>query len=451
MKDKERFGAESIIRDLKQAGYQAYLVGGCVRDLLLHREVHDFDITTSATPEEILAVFQKKGDTCYKTGMQHGTITVRRNFNYEVTTFRRDGVYEDCRHPSTVSFSSSLRDDLERRDFTINALCIDIGTSTGCHIIDYFSGQEDLTNKVIRAVGDPYKRFQEDALRILRMLRFAVKLGFQIEEKTFDAAVAAAPLLRKISAERIKKEMDSILMGDPEQLSLYLDDRTVQILGVLFPEVEASHKLDQKTDWHQYPLWEHIVRAMLSIQKDSDLRWTMFFHDFGKLTRNQQKEDGRLSYHGHALVSSEIAQHYMEQYRFSKKESMRVGKLVELHDSYFSRKENQIRGRVLKYGLDTVLDLCKVQIADSMAQAPKGQEEIKTVEYVQQVVLSYQKNHFVFSRDGLAVDGYDLKQIGIPAGPQMKEMMEKLLLYVVYHQEENTKERLLKLAEKWKN
>ena len=266
-------GAAKILHTLEDAGFEAFVVGGCVRDSLLGREPHDWDITTSAGPQEVKALFPRTIDT----GLKHGTVTVLMGREpYEVTTYRIDGDYLDGRHPSEVTFTSSLREDLQRRDFTINAMAY----SESRGLQDCFDGVSDLENGRIRAVGDPMKRFGEDALRIMRAVRFAAQLGYEIEEETVQAMKALAPTLSKVSAERIAAELEKLLVSPhPEKLRMAYE---CGITAVILPEFDRCMETPQHNPHHKYSVGEHTIQSMLHVRPNRILRLTMLLHDFGK-------------------------------------------------------------------------------------------------------------------------------------------------------------------------
>ena len=264
---------QAIIGKLEEAGYEAYAVGGCVRDSLIGRIPGDWDITTSAKPGEVKALFARTVDT----GIQHGTVTVLMDkMGYEVTTYRVDGEYEDGRHPREVEFTASLLEDLKRRDFTINAMAY----NDRCGIVDIFGGRQDLKDKIIRCVGDAMERFSEDALRILRAVRFSAQLGCTIAESTRQAVSSLAGNLKHISAERIQAELVKLLLSDNPQ---YLKDAwELGITAVILPEFDAIMKQEQNTPHHCFTVGGHTLKAMELVKPDKVLRLTMLFHDMGK-------------------------------------------------------------------------------------------------------------------------------------------------------------------------
>lgn len=369
--------AQTIFDLLYQLEPESYFVGGCVRDSLLRRPVHDWDLTTKALPERVMEHFQAAGYQVIPTGLKHGTVTVvMDHIPFEITTFRSEGVYVDNRHPSAVEFCTTLEDDLSRRDFTVNALAMQ-PTATGMQITEDLHGEEDLRNRIIRCVGDPNERFQEDALRILRMLRFAVKLGFSIEEKTFEAAVRHRALLKKISAERIKTELDGFLMGDEQALPLYLDQRTMDILQEVIPELAVTYHYDQNTHWHEFDLWEHICRAMISCPQEPILRWTMLLHDLGKPAVRTEKENGESSYLRHAKVSEKMAEEILNRLRFSNHEKQEILFYVGHHDNHLAPARRLLMRKLSRYGMERTRNLGAVNCADKRG---RGSSRMKNLE-----------------------------------------------------------------------
>ena len=291
-------GAGQVLKTLHGAGFEAYVVGGCVRDSILMHTPQDWDITTSAKPNEVKALFRRTVDT----GIRHGTVTVLiGNEGFEVTTYRIDGAYEDGRHPKSVTFTASLDEDLKRRDFTVNAMAY--SEETG--LIDLFGGLEDLKARVIRAVGDPTERFTEDALRMMRAVRFAAQLDAVIEKKTLQGIRALAPNLRKVSAERTRVELEKLLVSDhPEEMRvLYETGLTAQFL----PEFDACMTCEQHNPHHCYTVGEHIIHALCAVRSDKVLRLTMLLHDIGKPQCRTTDENGIDHFHGHVALGAKMA------------------------------------------------------------------------------------------------------------------------------------------------
>ena len=341
-----------IIETLYSNGYEAYAVGGCVRDTLLGRTPKDWDITTSAKPEEVKALFNHTIDT----GILHGTVTVMLNHEgYEVTTYRIDGEYEDARHPKEVTFTANLVEDLKRRDFTINAMAYNHKVG----LVDEFDGVKDLENKIIRCVGNPMDRFSEDALRMLRAVRFAAQLGFSIEDKTQEAVKALAPTIKKVSAERIQVELVKLVTSEhPDEM------RTVYELGltkIFMPEFDTMMETKQLNKHHMYTVGEHSIQSMLNIRADKVLRLTMLLHDVGKPQCRSTGEDGQEHYYNHPKVGADISKDILKRLKFDNDTIDRCYKLILYHDDRPAMTQRSIRKSISKIGLQQYPSLFEVK------------------------------------------------------------------------------------------
>lgn len=424
-----------IIEALEGAGFEAFAVGGCVRDAVLGRTPADWDITTSAMPEEVKALFPRTIDT----GIQHGTVTVMKNHvGYEVTTYRIDGEYEDARHPKEVSFTSNLIEDLKRRDFTINAMAYN--DSVG--LVDEFDGIGDLKNKIIRCVGEPKDRFGEDALRMLRAVRFSAQLGFAVEERTKAAISELAENLQKISAERIQVELVKLLVSDhPDYLRAAYE---TGITAVILPEFDACMNCEQNHPFHIYNVGEHTLQSLLHVEKDKVLRLTMLFHDFGKPLTHSKNEEGISKFYGHPAVSAELARDIMRRLKFDNDTTDKVKKLVAEHDRFIKNEPNRVRRAVSKIGKELFPYFLKVRRADILAQSPENQKErLEELEKLQKIYEDILAKEQAVSVKELAVDGKDLLSIGVEQGRQIGEILNNLLDVVLEEPEKNTKEILL--------
>ena len=426
-----------IIEKLEEAGFEGYAVGGCVRDTLLKREPDDWDITTSAKPLEVKALFPKTFDT----GIQHGTITVLMGKEpYEVTTYRIDGEYEDSRHPKEVIFTGNLVEDLKRRDFTINAMAYNPKVG----LVDEFDGMKDLEEKIIRCVGDPMERFTEDALRIMRAVRFSAQLGYDIEEKTLESIQKLAPTLKNISAERVCVELVKLLTSDnPDFLrKAYETGITAQVL----PEFDAMMETEQNHPHHCYSVGEHTLHGMENIEADKVLRLTMLFHDMGKPRLKTTDEEGVDHFHGHAELSAEMAREVMHRLRFDNDTIKKVTTLVKYHDLKIELRAKCVRRAMVKVGVDLFPYLLKVKKADFLAQSmyKRGEKE----EELKQLTILYEKimeeKNCVSLKD-LAVTGRDLIEMGMTPGKEIGETLNRLLDIVIEEPEKNTKEELMQL------
>ncbi len=425
-----------IIGTLSQAGYEAYAVGGCVRDSILGRQPNDWDITTSATPLEVKELFRRTVDT----GIQHGTVTILiDNEGFEVTTYRIDGEYEDSRHPKDVKFTASLAEDLARRDFTINAMAY----NDEMGIVDLYDGIGDIQKKVIRAVGNPLKRFEEDALRILRAVRFAAQLGYSIDEDTRKAIGVIAPNLEKISAERIQTELVKLVTSEnPDFFRMVYE---TGITAIIMPEFDRAYKCQQNHPHHVFGVGEHCVQSMLYIKNDKALRLTMLLHDMGKPECKSTDDNGINHFYGHAVKSREIAREIMARLKFDNDTRDKVVKLTGFHDIKIELTEKSVRRAVNKVGEDLFLPLLEVKKADSLAQNPEFQQE--KLKILDELLKIYQvivdKNQCV-SLKSLAVKGSDLINAGMKPGKEIGEKLNEMLDYVLDNPEDNNKEFLLK-------
>ena len=422
-----------IIDELNRRGHEAYAVGGCVRDALLGREPEDWDVTTSAEPQEIKDIFPVAIDT----GIRHGTVTVRIDGeNYEVTTFRTDGNYADHRRPEEVYFTKSLEEDLLRRDFTINAMA----WSTG-RLVDLYGGQQDLANGIIRCVGDPFERFTEDALRILRAFRFAAQLDFVIEEQTREAIKAHREDLRYISAERIQTEMTKILTSPHPEI--IRDMYELGVTEVILPEFDPLMKVEQRNPHHCLSAGEHTIKAMQEIEPKPVLRWAMLIHDMGKAVCHQF-EDGKDKYKGHAKVSEQYARDIMNRMKMDNATSRAVTKLVRVHDDRMPAEPRTVRRAINRIGEDLFEDYCKVRRADVLAQSMYLREEkIKNLDDINALYKQILAEKQCVSLKDLAVTGSDLIAEGIEPGPEIGEILQQMLEWVIDDPAMNEKEKLL--------
>lgn len=425
----------AIIHTLQAAGYEAYAVGGCVRDSLLGREPDDWDITTSARPEETKALFRRTIDT----GIQHGTVTVLMNrTGYEVTTYRVDGEYEDGRHPKEVSFTASLREDLKRRDFTINAMAYNDEEG----LVDAFEGKEDLRQGRIRCVGDADERFTEDALRIMRAVRFAAQLGFSIEERTKQAIRGHAGNLRQVSAERIQVELTKLAVSPhPEFLRIAWE---CGITGVILPEFDALMELAQRNPHHCFTAGEHTLHAMAAVRADKCLRLAVLFHDFGKAQCLSTDERGTDHFHGHAAVSARMARQILRRLRYDNHTTDLVCELVYWHDCQVLPERKAVRRAVARIGAERFPLLLEVKAADLAAQSDyRRAEKEEQLDMLRAVYEEICREGDCLSLKELAVTGRDLIQAGIAPGPALGETLKALLELVLEDPAKNTKEYLL--------
>ena len=424
-----------IINNLQLAGYDAFAVGGCVRDSILARKPQDWDITTSAKPEAIKEIFRRTVDT----GIEHGTVTVMiGKDSYEVTTYRIDGAYEDSRHPKEVRFTNCLEEDLRRRDFTINAMAYNDADG----LVDIFSGMEDLKKGVIRCVGDATARFSEDALRILRGIRFAAQLGFEIDEETKEGMKLLAPTLENISAERIQVELVKMLTSDRPELI-----RTAYELGitkVFLPEFDRMMETKQETLHHMYTVGEHTIHAMMNVRNDKILRLTMLLHDTGKPEYKTMDEDGVAHFKMHALGSERIAKEVLRRLKFDNDTLHKVTRLVLNHDYRMPAVPKNVRRAMNKIGEDIFPYYMEVRRADVLAQSEyQRAEKLKNLDEVEQTYAEIIEKGQCVSLKELAVTGRDLIRAGMKPGKEIGEKLNELLNLVIENPEMNTRETLL--------
>lgn len=424
-----------IIHTIWAAGFEAYAVGGCVRDSILGRVPDDWDITTSAKPEDIKKLFKRTIDT----GIEHGTVTVMLGKEgFEVTTYRIDGEYEDSRHPKEVTFTSNLREDLKRRDFTINAMAYNDEVG----LVDIFEGILDIEKKVIRCVGNAKERFTEDALRMMRAVRFSAQLGYSIDEGTKEAIKELAPTLQKISAERIQVELVKLVTSNnPDYLRIaYETGITVQVL----PEFDLCMKTEQNNPHHMYSVGEHTLWAMKYIQADKVLRLAMLFHDMGKPEALTTDEKGIHHFYGHNEISSQIAREVLRRLRFDNDTIHKVERLVFYHDYRPNLTDKSIRRFVTKIGKELFPFYLLVQKADAMAQSEyKREEKLHNIETADKIFQGIMEREECLCLKDLAVTGKDLIDLGIKPGKEIGEILNKFLEMVIENPELNQKEILL--------
>lgn len=420
---------------LQSAGFEAYAVGGCVRDSLLGKTPNDWDITTSAKPEDMKSVFADFH--CIDTGIKHGTVTVVIDGEpLEITTFRLDGEYEDNRHPKSVTFTSNLGADLGRRDFTVNAMAY--SKMTG--IVDLFGGQNDLKNKIIRCVGDPDRRFNEDALRILRALRFASALDFEIEEKTAQSLLKNRALLGNISEERIAKELLKLVCGKGAKRIL---TDFAPVLFEILPELQPMYKNSHDNPHHCYDIYEHTLIAVESIDPEPTLRFAMLLHDCGKPAVKKFDENGVAHFYGHQRISAEISAQILARLKVSNKFRDEILFLVSNHDRWELYENTEKMPRYLsKFGLDGVLNLLKVMRADVLAQSPEYRYRLDQIADAEEIAKNLAAQKPCLSLSELQINGRTLMDIGIPQGRKLGAVLAQLLDEVIDGVTKNTQEAL---------
>lgn len=429
-----------IIERLESCGHEAYAVGGCVRDSILGKEPADWDITTSASPEEVKALFTHTIDT----GIAHGTVTIMcGKCGYEVTTYRIDGEYKDGRHPESVAFTNLLSEDLRRRDFTINAMAYN--QTEG--LVDLFGGMQDLQDGVIRCVGEATERFSEDALRMLRAVRFAAQLGFSIEKATYDAICALAPTIARVSMERIMVELVKLLTSDyPEEM------RTVYACGlsaVFLPEFDAMMETPQHTVHHQYSVGEHTIHALMAVPAERILRLTMLFHDVAKPVCRTTDEAGNDHFYGHPEIGAEMTGQILRRLKFDNDTIRSVKRLVRFHDMRPVLQEKNVRRSIVKMGLESFPEIFAVKRADTLAQSMyMRQQKLDAIDQFEALYDRIIEKQVCVQKKDLALNGKDLLELGVPQGKKVGEILDLLFAQVIEEPAKNTREELLTEAKR---
>ena len=419
-------GPGDVMTILALDGFESYVVGGCVRDSLLGLEPHDWDICTNATPQEVLEVFAKRNIKTIETGIKHGTVTVCLwGERYEVTTFRIDGAYSDGRRPDSVSFTSSLQEDLSRRDFTINAMVY----AEVPGLIDPFGGEKALRDKVISCVGNPADRFGEDALRIMRALRFASTYGFRIDSGTEAAIHQLAPALCNISSERINAELCKLLCGQGvlDVLLNYSD-----VMTTIIPELAPCVGFEQNNPYHQYNVYDHIAHAVANYKgNDISVKVALLLHDIGKPQCYTEDERGG-HFHGHGVPSHDIADVVTKRLRFDNKTRNEVLELVLYHDAVIEPTPKTVRRWLNKIGKERFCQLLCVRMADILAHAANTQESrIVRCNSLAALIEDVVAKDQCFSMKDMALGGKDILGMGVPEGVRVGEILNTLLDEVI--------------------
>ncbi|MBO5105768.1 MAG: HD domain-containing protein [Clostridia bacterium] len=427
---------EFALNKLNFAGYEAYIVGGCVRDILRGEAPSDYDITTSAEPEQTKAVF--KGERIIETGLKHGTVTlIKDGTPLEITTYRIDGDYTDNRRPNSVKFTKTLTEDLARRDFTINAMAY--SKKTG--VVDAFGGQEDLKNGLIRSVGDADHRFNEDALRIMRALRFASVLGFKIENETKKSIIKNRNLLNNISVERIATELVKLLCGKNAKdiiLEYY------KVLEVILPEIKGMQGFDQKNRWHIYDILNHTALTVQNSPATPVFRLTALLHDCGKVDTFFVDDNGVGHFYGHPEVSNKKAQTTLKRLKIDNATSDTVLTLIKCHDMPIEPTKPAVKKVLNRLSPDIFFKLLDVKRADNLAQNLELTKDVLvTIDNIEKIAKEIINSGECFSLKDLAIGGNDLINVGIPAGKELGKALDFLLDAVMNEKVENEKQALL--------
>ena len=433
-------GVSRALTMLESAGFEAFIVGGCVRDALRGITPKDYDITTSALPEETKSVFRDY--RVIETGIQHGTVTVMmEGMPLEITTYRTEGTYSDNRHPDSVSFTTSLREDVARRDFTMNA----IAYSPARGLLDHFGGAEDIRGGIIRCVGDPDTRFREDALRMMRGIRFASALGFAIEENTAAAIRENKERISAVSAERIRVELTKLLCGVNVK-NVLMD--WWDVLGVVIPEILPMHGFDQKTPYHIYDVWEHTAVAVSETPPMTHLRLSALLHDVGKPPSFFTDEKGIGHFYGHPVVSEKMAEEILTRLKYDNVTRRRVVTLVREHDRIIEPTEPAVKRALSRLTPEVFFNLLAIKRADNLAQSPDYRDRLETYDRIESIAQNILAKNECISVSTLAVNGSDLIALGMKPGKEIGDMLNQLLEQVIRGKLENDRNVLLAYVKK---
>ena len=422
---------------LKESGYQAFLVGGCVRDELMEKKVHDIDIATSALPEQTAEIFEKL--VVIPTGLKHGTVTVLfEKTPVEITTFRTEGAYSDNRHPDFVRFSKSITDDLSRRDFTMNAIAKD---ENGI-LFDPFGGKEDIEKKLIRCVGNAEERFKEDALRILRALRFSAVLSFSIEEETARAIKKCKKLLHNLSPERIESELSLLFCADKAGDVLL---KYPEVFAEIFPCLEPMQGFSQHNEHHCFDVWEHTVNVLKNVRPALHMRLSALFHDCAKPLVFSLDENGTGHFYSHAPKGAAIAKEELLRLKFPAETIEKTVRLVKIHDSPIECSEITVKKKLNRLGEETFFDLVELQRADNLAQSEAFRFRQKNFDFLEETAKRILGENECFSLKKLAVNGNDMLSLGL-CGKEIGAMLNFLVEQVIEEKVQNEKSALLSLS-----
>lgn len=435
--------ARIALERLEKAGFEAWCVGGCVRDAVRGTAPHDWDICTSAQPDEMLAVFREF--RTIPTGLKHGTLTVLiRGEQIEITTYRCDGDYTDHRRPDSVKFVRDIKSDLERRDFTMNAMCVDLRGN----ILDLFGGREDMKNRVIRCVGEPSKRFDEDALRIFRAVRFAAKTGFEIEENTAAAALDMRGDLKNVSEERLYSELKAMLV-QPYAGKVLREYR--EIIGTVIPELTACFDFAQNNPHHCYDVWEHITRSVDNAPPDETLRLTMLFHDIAKPKCFFADEQGVSHFKGHPAESAVMADDILRRLKSDNASREKICALIREHDNRLPPLRKAVRRFLSKYDSEFFADWLTIRRADTLAQSDYfRKEKLEELDALERLCAEILAEDPCLKLGKMAVRGEDIAALGLK-GREIGQMLGDLLLLVVDERIPNERQALLSAAERIMN
>lgn len=428
--------ALEVLTTLKENGFESYLVGGCVRDLCLGKAPKDWDLTTIALPEEVIGLF----DHVIPTGLQHGTVTVLvSNTPIEVTTFRNDGNYSDGRRPDSVQFGHSIEADISCRDFTINGLLYD-----GEKVIDYYTGLDDLKQKIIRSIGNAGARYAEDALRMLRCIRLSSQLGFQIENYTFDSIQASAEQIKSVSWERIRDELAKTLLSDRASEGINLLSKS-GLMQYILPELQLCIGFEQRNYHHRNDVFEHILKVIDATPSSLNVRLAALLHDVAKPQTFSIGEDGVGHFYQHHVVGAEMTEEILKRFKFDNKTIERVRTLVREHMSRYPKlRQGSIKKLINRLGKENVDDFINLQLADIIGSKPPF--DFDTVIDLKREIKRVLEAEEPLSIKDLAINGEDLIDIGIQPGRRMGEILHELLQIVLESPGLNTKNYLLDIV-----
>ncbi len=435
--------AETVLAALESAGFDAWVVGGYVRDAVLARPCNDVDIATSAHWTSVRDVMHARGMKTFETGVEHGTITVAcHGHTVEVTTYRTDGAYSDARHPDCVTFVGSIEEDLARRDFTMNALAYNPKHG----VVDPFGGMDAIRAHEIATVGDASKRFGEDALRILRAVRFASELGFSIEPATFDAARRLSSTLANVSVERQAAELTKLISGQNAREVLI---GCPEVIDAALPELSPMRGFDQKSPYHIYDVYEHTAHVVEGIAATPLLRWAALLHDAGKPTSFSLGSNGQGHFYGHAAESARIASRVMGRLKMPAALSRDVVALVRFHDVHQKPSPKAVKRLLHNLGgnVDLFRALCQLQRADALAHAPGHRQRAEAVDEMESHLTNVLANNEAFSLKDLAINGNDILACGIQAGPEVGSLLDSALDAVIDGLVPNERDSLLAYIE----
>ena len=424
---------------LENAGFAAYAVGGCVRDACLGLTPQDYDLCTAALPEQTEAVFA--GRKLVLAGKKHGTVGVVTDCGVvEITTFRTEGAYRDNRHPDWVAFVPAIEQDLARRDFTVNAMAY----SPNRGFADPFGGREDLKKRLLRAVGDPARRFREDSLRILRGARFAAKYGLRVEKATWEAMVAQSPLMDNLARERVFEELCKLL----PLLTVETMDLFAPILAAVIPELAPMIGFDQHSPHHAYDLYTHVAHVVAAVPKDLTLRWAALLHDIGKVPTFTRDATGRGHFYGHAPKGAEMAETVLRRLKAPATLRERVVLLIGKHMTRLEPDKKALRRQLGRLGWETVEQLLWLQEADMGSKGTGNPEEMGIFSKIREVLEEIRAENACLTLKDLAVNGYDLQALGL-TGRAIGQCLNILLEKVLEEELPNEREALLAFVKTW--